>query len=519
MELSAKQQSVDLIKRSKKILILGPFDQNGDSLGSALALSGVLKELGKEANVVVSGKIPETLRFLPGTEDISGELKGNRDLIIKVKTKDKSVGKLSYNVKDDFLNIVISPKETSFQSEDVILEKGGFKYDLIIVLDTSDVDKLDKIYDNNTELFFEIPVLNIDHHVGNEHFGTANVVDITSTSTAEILVALIEALGIKISEEAATCLLTGIIADTGSFKKQNTTPKSLTVSAQLLAAGAKKQEIVDNLYKTKYINTLKLWGKLLSKLEHEKEDRFLWSIVDYKDFSDLDATIEDVKEVMDELVSNTSGVDLALLLTEYEPNKVFGQMIGQRGTDVLKIAEFFGGSGEFHSATFTVENASLEKTKSDVLDKIREIRGSKIAMEKPDAEKKIVVPLHKIEKKEEPKEDDTIGKEETHSIPFDEHKSEMANFSVEEALDIAPNDAITSALESLEKEKDEREAAEDNLEKLTGMSSLKEVLDNKFNINTGNKDIFGDEDEYVESGESLRKEDDDDDVRVWRPES
>lgn len=565
MELSAKQQAVDLIKKSKKILLVGHANPGGDSVGSSLALSRVLQGLDKEVSIVCSDSIPESLHFLQGLGDIKKELEGSRDFIIKLNVKDKPVEKLSYNVKDDDLNIIISSENGTYETSDVVFEKGSYKYDLVIVLDTADVDKIDKIYDDNTELFFETPVINIDHHAGNEHFGTVNFVDLTATSTAEILVSLIESMNVKFDEEVATYLLTGIISDTESFKNQNTTPKSLTVSAQLLAAGARKQEIINNLYKTKPINALRLWGKVLSRLEQDAEHRFVYSMLTHDDFKELGAGIDDVKEVMDELVSSTPGADIILLLCEDEPNKVTGKLHGRKGTDVLAIASLFGGNGEFHSAEFEIKDTTLGSAAEAVIEKIRSIREKSLGLERPDEKKKALGGIQKIDKskegykevqktpaKEDVEEEPTsseniqpetkvdevkealmqemIGDTEGDTEKPDKAKAEeelkqITKDKVVEPTTDKSNDAITSALDSLEKERVEREDAEGKIQDEganENMTSLKDVLKGKFNKGkkkTLGNEVFKDENEDIltSNGEIVHEDTDEGDIRVWRP--
>lgn len=544
MELSSKQQAIDLIKKSQKILLVGNNNPTGDTVGSLVAFGEVLERLGKEVSIVSESEIPENLGFLPYLGKIKTELEGSKDFIIKIDAKENPVEKLYYDVEEGFLNIVVTPEKGTYAPENVSFGKGSYKYDLIIVLDTPDVDKIDKIYDENTDLFFETPVVNIDHHVGNEHFGTVNFIDITATSTAEILVSLVEALGSKLDEDISTLLLTGIISDTGSFKKKNTTPKSLTVSAQLLAAGAKQQEIINNLYKAKTINTLKLWGKVLSRLDYDAEHRFIYSYIDHDDFKELGTKDDDIEEVMEDLMNNAPGADVVLLLTEVSPNKINGRLHGQRGTDVLTVAEIFGGKGEFHTAEFSIDNMTMEKAVSEAVGKIRQMRGKKLGLEKPDENKRVIVPLQKIEKGEEADQSGT-AKEAEKSVVSEIEKAleeensdnpkDISKESEKEAVEKEEEgsvDIIAEAIQSLEMEKQAREEEEKKKivpekkenENSKGLSSIKDVLKNKFSKEkkTLGKEIFQDEndEEIMESsGEMVNEDTDEGGIRVWRPDN
>jgi len=179
MEFSPKQQTTELIKKAERILLVGSIHPDPDTLGSMLAFSAVLSDLGKDVTAVVSAKVSENYNFLPAIDILQAELKGSKDVVVKVPLKDNPVEKLSYDVKDGYLNIVLSAKNTPYKQHDFVIQEGAYKYDLIVVLDTPDIDKIDRIYDKNAELFFEKPVINIDHHAGNEYFGTVNLVDIT----------------------------------------------------------------------------------------------------------------------------------------------------------------------------------------------------------------------------------------------------------------------------------------------------------------------------------------------------
>ena len=438
MELLPKQQVVELIKQSENLLLISHGDPNGDSLGSLLAFAAILKEVGKNPTVIISDPLPESLKFLPHNGLIKKAPDGSRDLVFKVNIENIGIEKISTNTDGKTLDIIITPENGKLNEEDATIEAGKPKYDAIVVLDTPDVDKIDKIYDEFTELFFETPVVNIDHHPGNEYFGTINWVDLTATSTAEILVAIFEALGKpKFNEDVATLLLTGITADTGSFKNNNITPKALTVAAQLLAAGGRQQEIIQNLYKTKNLRVLKLWGKILSNVQKDTDYRIIWSKVDYGEFARSGASIEEAKEVMDEMLANTPNVDVVGLIVETASNKSQVILKGVKGTDVLSIAESFGGSGQNFSASFEVRNTTLDEVEKKVINKIREMRAKKLGKTFEKQEENIDKPKPTI--KEIKQRSDRIE-------PKDgEAESSKADTNIKN-----DDDAISRAIESLE---------------------------------------------------------------------
>lgn len=393
MELSPKQQINELIKTAQKILITGHSDLNGDAVGAMIALDLVLSKMGKETTIVASERIEESLYFLPGTANrVQKDISGTRDFVVKLDTEKTPIEKISYEKEDHSLNIHITPRSGQISEKEIIFSQGSFQFDLIFVLDTPDVEKIDPVYDRYTELFFETPIVNIDHHAGNEYFGTVNLVDLTATSTCEILVSIIESFGAgNFDEDVATCLLTGIISDTASFKNTNTTPKSLTISAQMLAAGARQQEIIQNLYKTKPLSTLKLWGQVLFRIEFEKEQRLAWSAIKYKDLELAGAGIDEVHQVMDELFLSIPDTSSVLILVETEPEKITGLIKSLDGRDVLAIAQEFGGSGTSKSASFDM-NMPLSEAINRVM---MAVHGQKV-------KKDTVVTMEEIETTEDP---------------------------------------------------------------------------------------------------------------------
>lgn len=375
MELSPKQQFVELVNKAANPLLITHQRPDGDALGSILALSLVLRKLGKQVTAICVDPVPAVFSFLPGSDKLSTEFKGTRDFIITLDAKEVQPDKIFYKVEDGKLNIVVTPKKGQYNEEMVAFRDGGFKYDLIIVLDSTDPERLGISFDANPDLFFETPVINIDHHAGNDFFGKVNVVDLTATSTSEILVSLIEALGQKFDEDTATALLCGITTDTGSFQNANTTPKALTIAAQLVAAGGRQQEIIKNIYKTRSLTTLKLWGVALSKMKLEPDYSFLWSSLSETDFTTVGAAEDESAGVVDELLKTASGVDFAMLLSERNGG-VHGSLRNvSKGTDVAAIAAVFGGGGHAAAAAFQVVNTTLKASQEMIINKIKEFLG------------------------------------------------------------------------------------------------------------------------------------------------
>lgn len=382
-ELSPKQQVVETIRNHKRFLLLTHKNIDGDALGSLVALNLVLTRMGKEVVAYSADDIPAVFRFLPEIGSITNDFNGKRTFVISLDTKTTKADKIMYKVEDNKLDIIITPQDGAFDQKMVSFPKGGFNFDAIIVLDSTDLERLGSVYEEYPEIFYEVPVINIDHHPGNDHFGKINLVDMTATSTAEILVSVIEALTgdpKAFDDKVATSLLTGIITDTNSFQNTNTTPKCLTVSAQLVAAGGNQQEIIKNIYKTKPLSTLRLWGRALSNLRDESDYRFVWSLIYKKDYLEVGATEDESSGLIDELLKTAAGMDFALLLSE-KNGDVHGSLRStSRTKDVSAIAKLFGGGGHSMAAAFQLSGTTLLESSNMIIEKVRDYQKVQISL-------------------------------------------------------------------------------------------------------------------------------------------
>jgi len=186
MKLSLPEQIKSLIERSKNILLITP-KASGDSIGAMLALKASLASLGKEIAIVCAESLPNNLKFLPSSDRVLGNIIKRTDFIITLDLSKTKAESLSYKKDNDRLNISIIPKNGSFTSEDVSFSQKSLKYDLIITINCQDLEDLETLYDKNAEIFYEVPIINIDHNPAKEYFGQINLVDIKASSSSEIL--------------------------------------------------------------------------------------------------------------------------------------------------------------------------------------------------------------------------------------------------------------------------------------------------------------------------------------------
>jgi len=357
-------QALEIIKNAQKILIT-PSDPDGDSIGSALALMSVLKKMDKKVTVAASNSVPDYLKFLPFTNQIKSEIPKGKDFVISLNTQGAEVDHLKYEVESGKINIIVTPKGGEFHGHDLSFQKSSGDFDLIIAVDTGDLVQLGKLLDENDELFKNTPLLNIDHHASNGKFGTFNYVDSKVAATTQLLTPMILQLEKEhgeelIDEDVATLLLAGIITDTGSFQHTNTSPEAFEVAADLLERGARQQEIIKHIFKTKSLATLKLWGRVLSKIKFENQ--LVYSSITQKDLEETGALSEDSGGIIDELLSNAPNVEVVLLLKEKENGFISGSLRapGEKA-DVAEIAGLLGGGGHKKAAGFRIRNKTMDE--------------------------------------------------------------------------------------------------------------------------------------------------------------
>ncbi len=442
MSNTTQKQVIDLLRRSSKILVMPSSPPDGDSIGSALALYLSLHKLGKEITIVCRDPVPELLRFLPNIKNIGDQMSSSSDFVIEIDPKNAQIGNIKTVKENGKMYLVISPSEGKITEEDIIFNKGKVEYDLIITADTADVSQLGDLYENNIEMFHQVPVVNIDHHVSNSHFGRVNLVDIMASSTTELLLPLLEDLskeeGIDlIDEDIATLLLTGIITDTGSFQNANTTPKSFGRAAQLISYGARQQEIIQHIYKTKQLSQLKLWGRVLSKIQTDDAYKVVWSVVSQQDFKDTESCEEETGDIIDELMTNAPGAEIVLLIKEKKDGTI---SVSVRTTsssiDASGFAEQFGGGGHTQAAGFRVDGKSLRDGEYDVIKAAKKFQAHRLGIVEEEEGSATLEPMinveelmkraheaqvasdmieqanHKEEEKEEPEPDEIIPKPE-----------------------------------------------------------------------------------------------------------
>ncbi len=378
------QAATKLIERSQRILLIPHANVDADGLSSALACYSLFKQLGKDCTVICPDTLPESLDFLPNFEHLSTSISSERQFVITLDCSGgMEVDKLRYTVEDHKVNIIIVPKKGILKQKDISFLDEGSSYDLIVVLDTAEMSLLGSFYADNIDLFTTTPILNVDHHISNTRFGQLQLIDSTCASATEVLFGWFQshpAWARLLTPDLATLLLTGLITDTRSFQNPNTTPKSLEVAANLLDLGARQQEIIQNIYKTKPLSTLKIWGRALNRIQMDPDARIVWSSVSREDLTEMSATSKETAGLLDELISTIPDADVHVLFTEIEDGGFKASMRSSPAIDVNRAAgRLFGGGGHARASGFKIK--TYPNFQLQVVECIRLLKGEMAAQQ------------------------------------------------------------------------------------------------------------------------------------------
>jgi len=379
MALNETEQIKKLLEGKKDILVTFHKNSKGDAIASAVALSLYLEKLGKRVDIVCDNfSLPQNLKFLKKAGNIKDSFPHLQKFVITVDVDKTGLNELSYDIKDDKLRIFVTPKQGFLARENIRTAQSDFKYDLIFILDTQELEGLGSLYDNNTELFYNQPIVNIDHHSANEQFGQVNLVETTATSTGEVLYNLIDDMGQEnISDDIATGLLTAIIANTKSFKTQNIKPHTLYLASKLMNLGADRDHIVQNLYRTRSLSTLKLWGQALSHIQQDNSLGLVWTTITRDDFIRSGAHAHELYDIVDELIRNSPEAKLILLFheqsaTDENTNRIHVILDTDKGHDAAELLKPFGlTTGGKKQATTIVTGKNLKEVEEEITKYIR----------------------------------------------------------------------------------------------------------------------------------------------------
>jgi len=371
--MTEAQQIKEQINKSKNILVTTKKFLNGDNLSSGLAWYLLLKKLNKNVEIIIDNFSPPTeLNFLPAIENIKKEASHLKKFIISLDISQTELEELSYDISNKELEIYLTAKKGFFRPADVKMKDSGYKFDLIIVLGSQELESLGALYDNHPDFFYQTTIINLDYQSQNDHFGQINLIELNKTAVAEITYYLFKSFNqALINEKIATCLLTGLISATNSFKSLRLTPECLNTASELISLGADKEKIITNLYRTKTINTLNLWGRVLSRLKAEENNKLIWSFINKEDLAGTAIKDNDFISIINELLSYTQKADLLLLFVENSNETKIYLYNNNLNLNLLPLIRQFNGVGDKNLIIFS-QPQNLDNCLQEFLTMVKE---------------------------------------------------------------------------------------------------------------------------------------------------
>jgi hypothetical protein len=242
---SHKQEIVEKLQSANNILVTVSSNPSVDQLAACIGLTLLLNKLDKHATAVFSGETPSTIEFLKPQETIEKNTDSLRDFIIAL---DKSkADKLRYKVEDKVVKIFITPYRTSLSGDDLIFSQGDFNIDVVVALGVHQQTDLDQAITTHGRILHDATVACINNTTAGD-LGTVNWEDTTASSLSELVVELAQSFDKPLlDEQVSTALLTGIVAETDRFRNEKTTATTMSISAELMKAGANQQLVAKEL--------------------------------------------------------------------------------------------------------------------------------------------------------------------------------------------------------------------------------------------------------------------------------
>jgi phosphoesterase RecJ-like protein len=301
------QQAVQAIHKADKIIVASHVNPDGDTIGCLLALGLSLLQIGKKVILLSQDGVPTRFQFLPGSELILSDTSETADVAIAVDCGSlRQIGKL---------------KAAFFRAKTTI---------------------------------------QVDHHDFGQSFGKIQVLEEEAAAVGEIVYELLRALKVEMTPAIATCLLTSIIVDTGSFQFANIRSKTFDISSRLLKNGVNLQHLIEESYWKKSRSMAKLSGYCMMKSHFSANGAIAWATVYQRDFRRFGAHQSDVDSVADDLRS-IEGVKIAAVFRETEKHNFRVSLRSSDGIHVASVARAFGGGGHHNSAGCLIRNSENEK--------------------------------------------------------------------------------------------------------------------------------------------------------------
>jgi phosphoesterase RecJ-like protein len=299
---------VERLRGARRVLAVSHENPDADTLGATLGVARIVEALGGIADPVCTDPVPPLYDFVAGVERFRTDPDPDRD------------------------------------------------YDLLVVSDCGTLDRIGDVRGRHPELFERLPRVVIDHHASNDATGEADWIEPTSAATCEMVALLAVRLGLRLDADGgslAAALMAGIVMDTATFAHPNATPRTLAVSAALVEAGAPLSDISRRLYRSKPAGQLRLFGRVLDRLESTDGGRVIHSTLLDADLAET-GTLPPQSEGIIDLLAQADEAEVAILFKEAGPATRISVRTKPGGVDATVLTGAFGGGGHARAAGATV---------------------------------------------------------------------------------------------------------------------------------------------------------------------
>lgn len=319
MSLSTRDQFAKILSSSDHILIILPENPTGDMIGAGYGLSHFIRNTGSQVTIAFKSLdgTKEMYDFLPIPERYQDSLTSSRDFVLTFKTSHNDITNVRSERVDDEVRVYVTPERGMVDSKDFSFGLDSFPYDAMIAIGGSDKEAFGSLLTEIPDIFYDVPVVNIDNKSDNEDFGKINIVNLTASSLSEMITGLCEYTEKEsLDDSVAQCLLTGIISATDSFRSKKTTPNDLSRAGDLIEYGANQHDIVTHLYKSQPLQLLKLWGRALSKLQVHADGMIVSTLISPVDFTATDADKHFIPQIIDKIKKNHTTAKFFIVIYE-----------------------------------------------------------------------------------------------------------------------------------------------------------------------------------------------------------
>jgi phosphoesterase RecJ-like protein len=311
LPLEKVEQALHMINSAQRIALLAHQNPDGDCLGSALGLAHILHLYGKTCVPACADPAPRAFRFLPGSEDLQTTL-------------------------------------------------GDEQFDLVIALDAGELTRYGALYEQHKDFLQHTRILNIDHHISSQGCGEVNIIEPAAAATTELLVLFQQQCKLPLNTDAATCLLTGLITDTGSFQYSNTTARTLESAALLIDAGAVPEQIVRPIFRTHPLAQMRYQAAAIAKARTTDNGRLIWSYATDEIIAETGLTPE-MDDNCSGILRDIEGVQVAAFFKSVgNPNETRVSLRSNEPYDVAQICIKLGGGGHPRAAGATINHPIQE---------------------------------------------------------------------------------------------------------------------------------------------------------------